>query len=65
MANHYDKFGRLISYTDANGNRYNANHEFIGYSKNGVHYDKNHQYIGYNKNGYVYDSNHEYNGRKR
>ena len=59
MANHYDKFGRLVSYTDARGNRYNANHQFIGYSKKGVHYDSNHQCIGYTeRNGNRYDYNH-------
>lgn len=59
MADHYNKDGKLVSYTDARGNRYNANHQFIGYSKNGVHYDQNHHCIGYTDDrGYHYDQNH-------
>ena len=33
MANSYlyDPNGRLVSYTDERGNRYDANHQYIGY----------------------------------
>lgn len=65
MSYHYNKDGKLVSYTDARGNRYNANHQFIGYSKNNVHYDQNHYNIGYTKGDTRYGANHEYQGRNR
>ena len=47
MTDHYDKNGNLMSYTDSNGNRFNANHELIGSSKDNVLFDRNGQTIGY------------------
>ena len=61
MANSYlyDPNGRLVSYTDERGNRYDANHQYIGYSENSVHYDNNHQCIGYtDQNDNLFDNNH-------